>query len=363
MPELKKEIDVAFSHGRVAYEHDYRISKANNVSDELSQYNVDLENNLNGMKPEEYINKLMQPVIDEFNSRQKREDRKINDKYCDYWKGNKKLNRGKTQLVQEVVASIGNHENLGKEFYEDMRKWLSFGEGVKGYPEYEELVEFYKEVLEQFKQQYKHIKVLYATIHFDEEQGTPHMHIGYIGIGENYKQSLSKQVSICNALECDGIQRIENRGQAKDEGYQLKRFYAQVKEQIMRPIAKKMQLLGKEIEPQREPTKHYETDLYRYLKETAEKEVMQEYQDTIETIDNNQTKIKELNSTLTKLNLKKSDIICDTKEKINDIVDTAKDEISRTIDLRCLELLKKEKQRQLNQQKKSFTDIDDIDRY
>ena len=55
MPELKKEIDVAFSHGRVAYEHDYRISKANNVSDELSQYNVDLENNLNGMKPEEYI--------------------------------------------------------------------------------------------------------------------------------------------------------------------------------------------------------------------------------------------------------------------------------------------------------------------
>ena len=129
----------------------------------------------------------------------------------------------------------------------------------------------------------------------------------------------------------------------------------------MRPIAKKMQLLGKEIEPQREPTKHYETDLYRYLKETTKKEVMQEYKEVIDTIDNSQTKIKELYSTLTKLNLKKSEIICDTQEKINDIVDNAKDEISRTIDLRYLELLKKEKQRQLNQQRKKNYDID-IDR-
>ena len=72
------------------------------------------------------------------------------------------------------------------------------------------------------------MEVLLATYHADEPQGTPHMHILVQFTGEGYKQGLNKQISISKALELDGFERSNNRGD-----YAINRWVEDVKDNIM----------------------------------------------------------------------------------------------------------------------------------
>lgn len=224
------EMSGSFSRGRVSYEHDVRITKTKSVDEKLSGDNLIIEDNVGefiaqGMSQkkaiEAYINKEMQPYIDAYNSKQKREDRKIKVPYCDYWKSNDKINQGK--MTYEFVGQIGEHETNGRGFYEatgDEKK-----RQVKIYRD------TYKKVVEEFKKKYPHMKVLWATVHLDEPGGTPHFHICCVPIGEGYKQGLSHQVSIGNALACDGILRAKTR----QEGFQMTRMYDDVITNFIKP--------------------------------------------------------------------------------------------------------------------------------
>ena len=228
------EMSGSFSRGRVAYEHDVRITKTKSVDEKRTGDNLVIEDNIQdfiaqGMSQkkaiEAYINQEMQPFIDEYNSKQKREDRKIKVPYCEYWKTNDKVNHGK--LTYEFVGQIGEHETNGRGFYE------ATGE------ERERQVKIYratyKNCVEEFKKRYPHMRVLWATVHLDEPGGTPHFHICCVPIGEGYKQGLSHQVSIGNALACDGIERAMTRW----EGFQMTRMYDDVITNIVKPkIAK-----------------------------------------------------------------------------------------------------------------------------
>ncbi len=214
------EVGASFTVGHLAYAHDVRKTHTANVDTTLSSDNVVLIDRLQGRTIEEYTNEKMQPYIDAYNAKQKRSDRKINESYCSYFNSISSKKRG--QLAYEAVMQYGEHDNIGGQYYEGKNR-----EALK-----KEFTEVYAEELEAFQKMHPHLEVLWATIHFDEPEGTPHMHIGYQPIGEGYKQGLEKQISIGKALSLDGYDRLENRSKAKDEGFQMQRMFRKVREHL-----------------------------------------------------------------------------------------------------------------------------------
>lgn len=214
------EIGTSMSRGKVAYKHDIRKSYKENIDQSLSKDNIVLVDNLNGMTVAEYTNAKMQPYIDEYNAKQKRSDRKIDTDYVTYFNNLAKSKRG--ELAYETVHQFGDRDNLGGLYYSSSGEQR---ERLKN-----EFADTYKEWLEHFQERFPHLEILCATIHFDEPQGTPHLHLIWQPIGDNYKQGLSHQVSIGNALSCDGIGRVGNRAEAKTNGgFQMERLYSEMR--------------------------------------------------------------------------------------------------------------------------------------
>lgn len=252
------KIGVSFSVGKVAYAHDVRESNCplpKNVSQQLVCENVNLVDKLNGKSIEDYTNDRMRPYIDEYNAKQRRNDRKIKGEYVDYW--NNLNDKGKGQLCYEAVIQFGEHESLGKQYYES--------DGQERERLKDEFVSFYKSCIDEFETNYPHLEVLYATIHFDEPQGTPHMHLCYQPIGDTYKQGLSHQISIGNALTSDGIERVKSRKESLEVGgYQIAKFYKQFTEDFMKPTLEKR---GYEIKELIGGRKHQDVDSFKETQE------------------------------------------------------------------------------------------------
>ena len=215
-----ENIAASFSTGKEAYAHDIRKSIKGNVDKDRIQDNITLIDELQGKSIDSYIDSMMQPTIDEYNAKQKKKCRRIDTPYTEWHKSNKTLSQSK--LVYEAVAQVGEHETLGKRYYE------AEGQEKEELKKYFE--DFYKQLLQQFQEKYPHLKVLWATIHFDEPRGTPHCHIAFSPIGEYEKQGMSKKISIGRALELDGITRVKDKTEAmKLGGYQLTKLYREVK--------------------------------------------------------------------------------------------------------------------------------------
>lgn len=262
------QIGASFSVGRVAYKHDMRETLKENVDQSRMQDNVVLIDRLQGRSIEEYTNERMQPVIDEYNAKQKRKDRQIKVPYVEYF--NNLKDHG--ELSYEAVLQFGEHDDLGKKYYEAKTP----EEKAKMHKHF---VDGYKIMLQQMQKNYPHLEILYATIHFDETKGTPHLHVGYQGIGTGYKQGLSQQVSIGNALACDGIERLKSRAEAeKLGGYQISRFYSEFRHKYMIPL---LERAGYAIKPEEHGKKHEHQDLHQENEELREqnKELKQEHSD------------------------------------------------------------------------------------
>lgn len=236
--------------GKVALNHNrFEQSRKEHPSVEptLTKDNVILIDEIGAKTEEEYINEYMQPFIDEYNNKQKRKDRKINENYVDYWRKSEQHNKSgcKSQMMYEFVLQVGNHKSIGQHYYET--EDMEWKERLRG-----NLIKYYQEALKQFQEAYPHLKVVSAVIHFDEPLGTPHMHIDVIGLGTEYKRGLSTQISIGRALEQDGVKRIENMTQEEKakykiggrdwEGFQITRFSQDVRHDILNEIAKDMGL-------------------------------------------------------------------------------------------------------------------------
>lgn len=222
---------VSMSVGRVAILHDIRKEISANVDqtlitrneifiDKLKKYNYDLK---------DFTNDKFQKFIDEYNSKQSRPERRKTRSYVEMIeeenkklinkaednkkKGIKASVRKPTQLAHEYVLQIGN---------KDTNSTLT--------ADVEKNKQYCREVLEEIEKKYPHVEVLLATYHADEPQGTPHMHILVQFTGEGYKQGLNKQISISKALELDGFERSNNRGD-----YAINRWIEDVKDNIMTP--------------------------------------------------------------------------------------------------------------------------------
>lgn len=245
----------SMSVGRIATKHTLGIDGirqlSKNVDPNLTRDNVILADELRGRTIEEYTNETFQPAIDEYNAKQKRNDRKIKTPYVEWHKNNGNLTQGKMSLAYECVIQIGEHESLGHQYYEASGK-----KREKIHRWYEKQ---YSELLKDFKERFPHLKVLYAAIHFDEKDGTPHLHLCFQPQAV-CTRGLGLQVSIGKALGQDGIPRFENRLEAEREGYQMGRMYKEFRHQYINPLIEKN---GFEVKQEVHGRKHEDKSYFK----------------------------------------------------------------------------------------------------
>lgn len=128
-------------------------------------------------------------VVREYNSKQKRNDRKINDYY------KKILNDKKTEHQRELIVAIGGKdENTTDEIIGLKKNILD-------------------EYLKTFQSRNPNLKVYNAVMHLDE--ANPHLHINYVPVA-HYGKGLRKRVSYEKALKEQGFSFEEWRKKETD---------------------------------------------------------------------------------------------------------------------------------------------------
>ena len=270
-----RKMTVSMSHGRVAILHDVRKEISANVDTDLAKNNEIFIDKLraHNYSVESYTNAKFQPYIDEYNVG-KKPSRQIQETYVEHIakeneklikkseenkiKGIKASVRKPTQLCHEYVLQIGNRESNG-----------TLDSDIEMNREY------CREILNQIQEKYPHCDVLLATFHGDEPNGTPHMHITVQFTGEHYERGLSHQISISKALELDGFERSNNRGD-----YAINRWTNDIQERIMAPELAK---LGIEREVLGEHRQHEDIKFFRE-KAKAEELALQEVREETKTL-------------------------------------------------------------------------------
>ena len=172
---------------KIARQHnirDKRITDKEAHIDPNGKHEVWLNCNLT---EKEAYHKLFDSAVAEYNSRQKRNDRKISDYY-------EKIKSDKQKhTAYEMIVSVGNME-------ERIPEELS----------YEILMEY----VEGWKEKNPNMYMFGCYYHADE-QGVPHVHIDYIPVGTNYTRGMKKQVSSSKALEEMGFVTDTFKGTAQ----------------------------------------------------------------------------------------------------------------------------------------------------
>ena len=129
---------------------------------------------------EEAYHQLFDAALAEFNAKQKRKDRCIENYY-------EKIRDGKQEKTfYEVIFQVGNKDDMG-----------AAGENA----------ELAKTILDKFYRSFlernPHLHVFSAHLHMDE--ATPHLHIDFIPFTTGSKRGLSTRVSLKQALADQGI--------------------------------------------------------------------------------------------------------------------------------------------------------------
>lgn len=188
------------------------------------------------------VNKIFKPYVDDYNARQKRKDRKINDYYT------KCLSNRNLTPVQEFVVQFGDKHTI---FSTD---------SVQNHDKFKEL---YSQYLQGFKKRNENLCVASAVIHFDEKGG-PHMHLVTIPVG-HYAKGMKARANFDRAMGWN-----EHRSEFSDFR-QFSRWKAQAfadwadneRDELIRTA----QSMGYAIERKRQatPHKHLEPQAYRDL--------------------------------------------------------------------------------------------------
>ena len=158
---------------KIARQHnirDKRITDKEAHIDPLRKHEVWFNCNLT---EREAYHKLFDTAVEEYNAKQKRNDRKISDYY------DKIKNDKQKHTAYEMIVSIGNMD-----------------ERIPEEVGYEILMEFASGWKEKNPNLY-----MFGCYYHADEQGVPHIHIDYIPVGTQFKRGMKKQVSSTKALE------------------------------------------------------------------------------------------------------------------------------------------------------------------
>lgn len=296
---------ISMSVGRVAIMHDIRAEYSANVDKTLSHRNAIFVDKLKDFNYdiEAYTDARFQKVIDEYNENQTRECRKKTKKYTQIIADeNEKLIakslynkehginssiRKPTKLVHEYVLQIGDRNTNGT-MMADIDKNR----------------EYAKEVLEELQNKYPHMEILLATFHADEPNGTPHLHILVQFVGDGYKQGLAEQISMSKALERDGFERSQNRGD-----YAINRLVEDVKDTIMTDKLK--DIMHEEREIVGEHRQHEDIRIFREKAKQEEKAIQEQRDELKSHVDSQMLRLGRIHD---KLELQRDKLDTESKE-------------------------------------------------
>ncbi len=171
------ERTISISMGKGSLSHNNRKFVAKNVDRSRIADNVIYKKE----NIRQVYHTLFDEALEEYNSRQKRNDRRIPDYY-------EKIRQSKQEkLFYEIIVQIGNRDDMGTD--------------------YRELAEMSKEILseymEGFQERNPNLYVFNAVLHMDE--ATPHLHIDYVPFITDSKRGLRVRNSMKGALSAQGF--------------------------------------------------------------------------------------------------------------------------------------------------------------
>lgn len=174
-----QKLSMSISKGKGNQKHNTREQKERpiNVDHERTKDNIVICN----YEVHEAYDKLFKDVLEEYNAKQKRADRKIKD----YYKHIANSKREKT--FHELVVQIGDKYK---------------------HPDNSTSISIYEQFVEEFKKNNPQMPVIGAYIHLDE--ATPHLHLDYIPIATEQKRGLRNRVSNDLAIKQQGYKNWEH---------------------------------------------------------------------------------------------------------------------------------------------------------
>lgn len=211
----KMGLSVTHSDNKINIKHNNRSFEEkewghttnSHINRELTQYNTSF---IQQDIKEAYQEAFGEP-LEEYNAKQKRQDRKIDD-YYEYIKGlndsHKKKGKSnattKYNLQDEIILTIGNKETWDELHHRTLTSINDKQEAEKVFIEYKKKLadEIFKNFLEEFQAKHKHLHVFNAVAHYDEA-GAPHMHLTFFGKAEGMKKGLRLQPRTTRAIAQD----------------------------------------------------------------------------------------------------------------------------------------------------------------
>jgi hypothetical protein len=171
---IKRTISAMVGKGSV--NHNSRCFIAENVNRERTPQNIEYCNE----SIKKVYHELFDKAVEDYNSKQKRSDRRIENYY-------EKISKSKQEkLFHEVIFQIGNLENTAAESTEG-----------------KQAMKILDKFIEDFQSRNPYLRVFSAHLHMDE--ATPHLHIDFVPFMTGSSRGLSTRVSLKQALFAQGF--------------------------------------------------------------------------------------------------------------------------------------------------------------
>ncbi len=180
---------ISMCEGKGSLSHNNREFTAKNIDSSRTKDNIIFIQEDLG----EVYHKLFDDVIERYNAKQKRKDRKIED-YFEHL-----FNRPPSKSV--LICS-----NRHRSFYEHLVYIGTKDDTGVGTPDAEISKECLREYMEDFQERNPNLYVFNAVMHLDE--ATPHLHINYIPLG-HFDRGIEKRNAKGKALEEMGFGKGE----------------------------------------------------------------------------------------------------------------------------------------------------------
>ena len=167
---------ISFMTGKGSVNHNSRKFHAKNTDPKRSHWNVEYCN----QDIREVYHELFDEALEQYNSKQTRKDRKIEDYY-------EKIRSGKQEKpFHEIILQIGDKDNMGATTKEGQMAARILDEYMK-----------------DFQRRNPTLRVFSAHLHMDE--ATPHLHIDFVPYTTGSKRGLDTRVSLKQALSALGF--------------------------------------------------------------------------------------------------------------------------------------------------------------
>ena len=162
--------------------HNYRKYDNNTELIEIIRGTSSLYDDVKKLYEEEF-----KEAVDEYNSRQTRDDRKITD----YFK--KISDNSKNDLACEIIIELG-----------DKKYWDAKDDKFK-----HKMTNVFKEQVSDLEEQLPNFKIASAIIHYDET--SPHLHIVGVPIKYKNKTGMKKQVGKGDVFTRDSLRKLQDK--------------------------------------------------------------------------------------------------------------------------------------------------------